>query len=40
MKISVKLGSSQDSDNHTLSLDDLGIEKFEWDLLNDQKKTI
>ena len=39
MKISVKLGSSQESDNHTFSLEDLCIDQLEWDLLNDEEKN-
>lgn len=38
MEISVKLGSSQESENYTFSLDDLGLDKLEWDLLNDEEK--
>lgn len=38
MKISVKLGSSQYSDNYTFTLDDLGLEKLEWDLLSEEDK--
>lgn len=39
MKISVKLGVSQNTENHTFTLDELGITKLEWDLLNEQGKT-
>jgi len=38
MKISVKLETSQNTDNHTFSLADLGIEQLEWDLLSSEEK--
>jgi hypothetical protein len=39
MKISVKLGVSQNNENHDFSLDELGLTKLKWDLLNEQEKT-
>lgn len=38
MKISVKLGVSEETGHRTFDLDDLGVTKEEWDELDDKAK--
>ena len=38
MKISVKLGVSENNGNQTFSLDELGYTELEWELLSEQEK--
>ena len=38
MKISVTLGSSQDTGHHNFNLEDLGVTEEEWNEMSESKK--
>ena len=41
MEISVNLGVSENSDTQTFTLEELGVDQLEWDLLSqDEKETV